>query len=299
VALMRSVLTTPATSDELLQKASRSAADVVMVDLEDSVSPAGKVEARARAVRALREEGWGRIMRTCRINGLDTPWGLEDLIALAEQASDHLDAVVVPKVRDHHDVIACARILRSRSGTDDEVALHVLVEDARAYAHLREIVERSAVRSVVFGAGDFTASLGIGADALGFGDAVRGAGGSYPAIRANIAVIAKGFGCTAIDTPYPDFRNPDGYRAEAIWASRAGFDGKWCIHPSQIPIANEVFSPSRTQFEMARDLIEAYDAFTREGQGAAFVWDGKMIDEATARIARETHEKGRLIGLDR
>jgi citrate lyase subunit beta/citryl-CoA lyase len=181
--------------------------------------------------------------------------------------------------------------------SEGDPELHVLMEDAKAFLYLREILEVRQVRSLVFGIGDFSATLGLSTDALGFGAAGKEQGGPFKSVRSVIAVAAKGMGATAIDSPFPDFQDTSAFREEAHWAKAAGFDGKWCIHPSQIAVANDVFAPTPNEFQVAREICEAHDAFVVSGDSASLLWSGKMIDEATARIARLTYDRGRLIGL--
>jgi citrate lyase subunit beta/citryl-CoA lyase len=272
-----------------------------MIDLEDAVSLSGKIKARELAAEAIPGMDWRGKRVSCRVNSLGTPWGYDDLKTLTSTCGSALHAFVLPKIRDHHDVIAAQRFIRTRPTTTDGgrgmPELHVLVEDARAFVYLREILQHDAVQSVIFGVGDFSASLGLSADALGFGVSGNEEGGSFKAVRSVIAVIAKGMGATVIDTPFPDYSDADGFKAEARWARRAGFDGKWCIHPSQIELANEIFAPTDAEFRMAREICEVYKRFVAAGDSAALEWNGKMIDEATARIARVTYELGCLIGL--
>lgn len=280
--LTRSVLITPATTERMLARAAASAADAVVIDLEDAVSPADKPAARRRAVAAIRELGWGSKAVACRINALDGPWGPADLDALVGECAQVLDAVVVPKVRAPEDL----------AGMPAHPRTCVMVEDARAYAFLREICAVDGVASLIFGHGDFAASLGVASAVLTGGPAATPAG-HFPVPRAHFAAVVKAFGHVAVDTPYPDFRDPGGFRAEAEWAKSAGFDGKLCIHPDQVALANEVFGPTRAEFDAAVELIRAFEA----QRASVFAWRGRMVDEVALRVARDTHERGRLAGL--
>ncbi len=229
----------------------------------------------------------------CRRRG-----GLLDIDALLENCAESLDIIVLPKIVDHHDVITVerqieAKIVESGSGP----RLQALIEEASAYSDIRRIASVKSLDGVIFGAGDFTASLGVSADAIGFGSTSGNPGGAYQAVRSHIAVMAKAAGKYSIDTPFPDYRDSQGYREEAIYARSVGYEGKWCIHPSQIELANEIFSPSKDQFEMARELVTLYEAHIAEHESSSLSINGKMIDEATARIARRTYDKGLLTGM--
>ncbi|MGH3756697.1 HpcH/HpaI aldolase/citrate lyase family protein [Actinophytocola sp.] len=279
--LARSVLITPATSERMLERAAGSAADIVVIDLEDSVTASDKAAARGRAVAAVRGLDWGGSSVACRINALDGRWGAADLDALLGECADLLDSVVVPKVRLPEDLAPVRGVHAS-----------VMVEDARAYAFLREICAVDGVRSLIFGHGDFAASLGVASAVLTPGAAPDPAG-PFPSVRAHFAVMVKAFGHVAVDTPYPDFHDPDGFRAEARWAKSAGFDGKLCIHPDQVPLANDVFGPTGTELAAAAEMIQAFEV----QEASVFAWRGRMVDEVALRVARDTWERGRQAGL--
>jgi citrate lyase beta subunit len=282
--LTRSVLITPATTERMLDRAAASAADAVVIDLEDAVSPADKPAARRRAVAAVQELDWGHKSVACRVNALDSPWGPADLDAL-EECADVLDEVVVPKVRAPEDLARMRAVVGSPR-------ICVMVEDARAYAFLREICAVDGVASLIFGHGDFAASLGV-ASAVLTGGPPASPVGHFPVPRAHFAVVVKAFGHVAVDTPYPAFHDHIGFRAEARWAKSAGFDGKLCIHPDQVPLANEVFGPTRAELDAAAELIETFEA----QRASVFAWRGRMVDDVTLRVARDVVERGMLASL--
>jgi citrate lyase beta subunit len=294
--LMRSILITPATGERILQRAAATSADWVVLDLEDSVAHSDKEAARQRAVTAINELDWQAQGVACRVNALDSSWGVRDLIALLENCAHRLDAVLVPKARTN-DVAFIRTMARGvwPAGVRPLPAVHVLIEDAAAYAQLNEICGAPGLSAVYFGSGDFTASIGVASVLLPRANRAtpRDAGGDYTSVRSHLAVMAKAFGLFAIDTPVADFHDLDAFAAEARWARSAGFDGKMCIHPAQVPVCNETFRPTQAEFDAAREVVAAFES----GGAAVFTLRDVMVDEATLRIARQVYESGIAAGL--
>jgi citrate lyase subunit beta/citryl-CoA lyase len=303
--LRRSELSTPATSEKLIAKAAGSDADLVFLDLEDSVAPAAKEGARANVVRGLNELDWGGKTRAYRINGVPTPWCHGDLIEVVTGAGANIDVVIVPKVKAARDVWFVDDLLtqleRRLGLPEGRVGLELLVEETEALAYVEDIAACSPrTEALILGVGDLSASQGIRA-----GHGGGGHGGSaaapYPGdmwhyARNRMIVAARAHGLDAIDGPYANFRDADGYRQEAAWAATLGAVGKWCIHPSQVPIANEVFAPTAGEIERAARIVSAVREAEQQGLGAASL-GGVMIDAATMRIFETVLERARKCGL--
>ncbi len=291
--LRRSELSTPGSNERMIQKAAASSADLVFLDLEDAVAPPEKVSARQKVIEAVRGLDWGLKTVGVRVNSLESEWGYDDLVELVARAGNHIDVLILPKVKSAEDVRWVDRLLdqlERKHGIRRPIGLEVLIEEVEALINVEAIATSSRrLEALIFGPGDFSAS-----------QRVRHAlAGMYPGdpwhyARNRIVVAARAAGLDAIDGPYADFRNPEGYRTECIRATYLGFDGKWAIHPSQIDIANEVFSPTPEEVARARKLVAAYEEAQAAGLGAVAV-DGVMVDAASVRIARNILAKAELI----
>jgi citrate lyase subunit beta/citryl-CoA lyase len=303
--LRRSELATPGTSPKMMAKAAQSDADLVFLDLEDAVAPAEKEGARGNVVAALTDLDWGSTTRAYRINGVHTAWCHDDLIEVVTGAGHAVDVVIVPKVKAPRDVWFVDDLLgqlERKLGLEvGGIGLEVLIEETEALAGVEAIAAASPrLEALILGVGDLSASQGIRAGQIG----AAGAGDeplAYPGdmwhyARNRMIVAARAHGLDAIDGPYADFRNPGGYRREATWAATLGAVGKWCIHPSQIAVANEVFAPSAAEIGQARAVVDAVRAAEQEGLGAANL-NGVMIDAATARIFEAVLRRAALCGL--
>ena len=294
----RSELATPASSERMCEKAASAGADMVFLDLEDACAPVVKESARAIAVAALTNLDWGRTLRAVRINGVDTPWCHGDIIEVVTGARDALDVLVVPKARTARDVWwvdVLLTQLETKLGLSRPIALEVLIEEAEGLANAAEIARASArVEAVIFGAGDLSASLHARVDG-NFDPVSEYPGDFWHFARVQVLAAARAAGVDAIDAPYPAYRDPDGYRRAAVHASLLGFDGKWAIHPDQVPIANEVFAPTATEIDEARQAVEAYRAAEAGGVGA-IGRDGRLVDAAHMRLAENVLHKASLGG---
>ena len=281
------MLSVPGSRSALFPKAARSGADHVMLDLEDAVAPDDKEAARATVVSGLREVDWkgARQTITVRINDTGTPWMEGDVREVVAGAGEYLDTLLVPKVNGPRDVILVASLLDELEhvhSTRTRIGLEVLMETPAGLAHANAIAaSHPRLEALHFGAGDFGA--GMGARTLSIGDGI-GAGGRWHAVQTMIAVAARACGLRPIDSAYDDFHDDEGYLAAAHRAAALGFEGKWAIHPRQVPLANMVFSPTPDEVSTARGLLDALDAAAAEGRGAAR-HQGKMIDAASARLA--------------
>ncbi|HXZ87552.1 MAG TPA: CoA ester lyase [Candidatus Binataceae bacterium] len=297
--LRRCELSTPGSNEKMIEKALGTAADVVFLDLEDAVAPNQKADARGKVIEALRTLDWGRKTRAIRMNNIETEYAYQDVIDVVEKAGEHLDLIIIPKVKAARDVFWVDTLLtqiETRLRRKKKIALEVLIEEVQALINVEEIARSSPrLEAIIFGPGDFSASQGVRMTTIG-GSVTTYPGDIWHYARSKIVVAARAAGIDAIDGPYADFRNPDGYREEAIRSVTMGFTGKWAIHPSQIEIANEVYSPTKEEVERARRLEAAYAKAEAEGLGAV-TFDGVMIDAASVRIIRNVIDKANLIGM--
>lgn len=298
----RCLLSVPATTERFFSKAAAGNADTIMLDLEDAVAAGRKEEGRRCAIAALNGMDWGRKNMCVRVNGLDTQWAYRDLIDVAE-ACPRLDSVMIPKVERPEEIFTVATLLHGvemATGRDRPIAIAALIETALGLVNVDAIAAGHArLESISFGPGDFAASMGnrtriVGGpdpnyvvltypDAQGrrethWNDAWHGA-------LARIATACRAHNIRALDGPYTDFNDPDGFRASARRAMSLGFVGKWAIHPTQVDAANEIFGPTQQEIAHAQRLVEALERAGAEGKGAATL-DGNMIDMANARQAR-------------
>lgn len=298
--LRRCELSTPGSNEKMIEKALGTNADVVFLDLEDAVAPNQKVAARGKVIDALQTLNWGKKTRAFRMNNIETEYAYGDVIEVVEKAGEHLDLIIIPKVKAARDVFWVDTLLtqiETRLRRKRKIALEVLIEEVEALINVEEIARSSPrLEAIIFGPGDFSASQGVR-----MGKTIGGSVTTYPGdiwhyARSKIVVAARAAGIEAIDGPYADFRNPDGYREEAIRSATMGFVGKWAIHPSQIDLANEIYSPTAEEVDRARKLETAYAKAEAEGLGAV-TFEGVMIDAASVRIIRNVIEKANLIGM--
>lgn len=296
--LRRSELAVPGSQEKMILKAAESDADLVFLDLEDAVAPAQKESARARVVDALRDVDWGRRTRAVRINSVDTVWAHDDIIDIVSKAGQRLDIIIIPKVKAPRDVWFVETLLaqlEAKLRLDRRIGLEVLIEETEALARVEDIAAASPrLEALILGVGDLSASQGIRTGHIS-DPALRYPGDMWHYARNRMIVAARANGIDAIDGPYPNYRDADGYRREANWGSTLGCAGKWCIHPSQIEIANEVFAPSEKEIALAKRMCEAYEAAQSGGAGAAGE-SGVLVDAASVRIFQGVLERARLTG---
>jgi citrate lyase subunit beta/citryl-CoA lyase len=288
--LQRSTLAVPGSQPQMFQKAAESEADVVFLDLEDAVAPADKEQARLNVITALNEIDWKGAGKTVmvRLNGIDTHYFYRDVVDVIEQAGHRLDLVLIPKVGVPADVYLTDALLtqiEAAKGIPHRIGIEVLIETALGMANVEAIAQSSKrLEAMHFGVADFAASVRARTVSIG------GLNPDYPGDQwhaglARMTVACRAYGLRAIDGPFGDFKDPDGFMAAARRDAALGLEGKWAIHPSQIPLCNEVFSPPAAEVDRAKRILVALDEAARAGRGAAQL-DGRMIDAASARMAQ-------------
>ncbi|WP_408592538.1 L-malyl-CoA/beta-methylmalyl-CoA lyase [Paracoccus marcusii] len=305
--LNRCQLFGPGSRPALFAKMAASAADVINLDLEDSVAPADKDQARANIIAAINDVDWGTKTLSVRINGLDTPFWYRDVVDLLEQAGDRLDQIMIPKAgcaADIYAVDALVTAIERAKGRTKPIAFEVIIESAAGICHVEEIAAASPrLQAISLGAADFAASMGMATTGIG------GTQENYYMIRngqkywpdpwhwAQTAIVAacRTHGLLPVDGPFGDFSDPEGFRAQALRSATLGMVGKWAIHPSQIALANEVFSPSEAAVTEAREILAAMEKAKAEGAGAT-VYKGRLVDIASIKQAEVTLRQSDLIG---
>jgi len=285
------MLFVPGSRPAMIAKAAASAADAVCLDLEDSVLPDEKAASRGNVVRALRELDFGPRVRIVRINSLDTEYADRDLMEVLEGAADLVDVVMIPKAGSAADVAfvdnVLARIEDAR-GLTRRIGIEAQIESAAGFLYVREIASASSrLEGLVFGPGDFAASMQMPATAIGELDAHDAAypGHRYHAVMLTIVAAARANGLRCMDGPYAGYTDTAGLVRACQIAVALGFDGKQCIHPGQLATVNAAFSPSEEEVARASALVKAYESAIAEGRGAAS-YQGRMIDAASLRMAQ-------------
>lgn len=303
----------PGSRPALFAKMAASAADVINLDLEDSVAPADKPAAREAIIAAIGAVDWGRKTLSVRINGLDTPFWYRDVVDLLEQAGDRLDQIMIPKAgnaRDIYAVDALVSAIESAKGRARRIQFEAIIETAAGLAHVEEIAAASPrMAALSLGAADYAASMGMATTGIGGTQAdyymledVRPDGAPRavhwgdPWHMPSVAIVAacRTHGLLPVDGPFGDFSDDEGFRAQARRAATLGFVGKWAIHPKQISLANEVFTPSEAMVAKASRILAAMAEAKAAGAGAVTL-DGKLIDLASIRQAEVILTQSKLI----
>ena len=297
--LQRSELAVPGSSPKMFEKALNSNADYIFLDLEDAVSPNDKLTARENIIKALKEINWKEKGKTIsvRINSLDTHYMYRDVIDIIEQVGDKIDTILIPKVGTDSDVYMVDCLLtqiEANKKIKNKIGLECLIETALGMSNIKEIAKSSdRLEALHFGVADYAASLRARTIVIG------GLNPDYPGDQwhhglSQLVMTCRAYGLRAIDGPFGDFNDPDAYIASAQRAAAIGIEGKWAIHPSQIELANTVFSPPVTEVKKATRIIEELEKAAKEGKGAAQL-DGRMIDAASARMAENIVNINKLI----
>ncbi len=295
--LRRCQLSVPGSSEKMMQKASGLDLDYVFLDLEDAVAPSAKREARGKIVDALNGLDWGRTTRCVRINDLTTEYAYEDIIEVVEGAGANLDVIMLTKCMGPDDIAFCDKLLtmmEKKLNLPKRIGLETLIEEVEAIQKVDEIAAASdRLEALIFGMGDYSASQGVSIKDIGGDSGYPGDVWHYQ--RQKLTIAARVNRIDAVDGPFADFRSPDLYREECRRAMILGMVGKWAIHPSQIEIAQEVFSPNADDVDRARKMKAAYDEAWAQGLGSV-QFEGRMIDIASIRIVNNTLEKADMIG---
>lgn len=300
--LERSILLVPASNWNMIQKTAASQADAVCIDLEDAVAVGEKETSRANIIRAYRELDFGRKLRMYRINGLDTCFAYRDIIEIVEAAGDKIDLIVVPKVNRPEDIYFVETLLsqlESYKHFERPIGIEALIETAAGCVNIKEIAACSTrLESFIYGSGDYAASVQMPMGSIGELDENDSL---YPGHRWHyvmhaIVSAARAYQKRVIDGPFAGIKDPEGLMQACKVGRAMGFDGKWCIHPSQIETVNRTFVPSEKDIQWAKTVLNEYEAALKQGKGAISV-NGKMIDVASLRMCRTIVEKARLAGL--
>ena len=282
----------PGSRPELFVKMAASAADVINLDLEDSVAPDDKDAARANIIAATHDVDWGNKHLSVRINGLDSPYWYRDVVDLLEQSSDRLDQIMIPKAGCAADVYAVDALVSSieaAKGRTKPIAFEVIIETAAGIAHVEEIAAASPrLQAMSLGAADFAASMGMQTTGIGgtqenyymHREGEKHWSDPWHWAQAAIVAACRTHGVLPVDGPFGDFSDDEGFRAQARRSATLGMVGKWAIHPKQVALANEVFTPSEEAITEAREIIAAMEKAKAEGQGAT-VYKGRLVDIAS------------------
>ena len=296
----------PGSNTKLFAKMAASAADVINLDLEDSVAPSDKDFARQNVIEAINTLDWGTKTLSVRLNSLDTPYWYRDVVDLLEQAGDRLDQIMIPKVgcaADVYAVDALVTAIEAAKGRTKRIAFEVIIESAAGLTHVEEIAASSPrLQAMSLGAADFAASMGMQTTGIG------GTQDNYYMLQgeqkhwsdpwhwAQAAIVAacRTHGILPVDGPFGDFSDDEGFRAKARRSATLGMVGKWAIHPKQIGLANEVFTPSAEAVAEAREILAAMQTATENGEGAT-VYKGRLVDIASIKQAEVIVRQSKMI----
>lgn len=304
--LNRCQLFGPGSRAALFEKMAKSEADVINIDLEDSVAPDDKETARKQTIQAIGDVDWGDKTLSVRINGLDTPYWYRDVVDLVEQASERLDLIMIPKVGNAADIYAVDALVTAierAKGREKQLGFEVIIESAAGISHVEEIAAASPrLQAVSLGAADFAASMGMATTGIGGTQEqyyMHREGRKYWSdpwhwAQANIVAACRTHGVLPVDGPFGDFSDKEGFLAQARRSATLGMVGKWAIHPSQIALSNEVFSPSEEAVTEAREILAAMEEAKRSGAGAT-VYKGRLVDIASIKQAEVIVRQSEMI----
>jgi malyl-CoA/(S)-citramalyl-CoA lyase len=300
--LHRSELAVPGSNPRMLEKAPDAGADIVFLDLEDAVAPDDKEQARANIIEALQTYDWSKCAVSIRMNGLDTHYAYRDLVDIVETCGDKLDTILIPKVGSAADVYFVATLLSQIEAYKGykPINIHVLIETAMGMANVEEIARACPERmeAMVFGVADYAASVRARTTQIGGANPDYGMltdpddsgarlyhwGDQWHYAISRMAAACRAYGLRPIDGPFGDFSDPEGYKVAARRAAALGCEGKWAIHPSQIALANEVFTPTAKEVDRARRILVEMEKAAKAGKGAVSL-EGRLIDAASIRMA--------------
>src|SRR5437762_5824917 len=299
----RSCLSVPASSEKMLAKAPGLPADMVFMDLEDSVAPLEKESARAKAVDAVKNQDWGEKVLCVRVNAWDTKWTYGDVIEVVGNAGERLDEVMLPKVQSAAEVVALDLLLTQVEQNVGlpvgHIGIEAQIETTRGLINVEQICEASPrLETIIFGPADFAASMEMPVLTDGV-HIPEYPGDHFHYVFSKILMAGRANGLQAIDGPFLKVRDSDGFRDYCQRTRILGFDGKWALHPDQVTILNDVFSPTQEQFDRAWDILEAYKQATEGDRMGAVMFGDEMIDEASRKMATKFVSRGERAGLSR
>jgi citrate lyase beta subunit len=299
--VQRCELAVPGSNPNMFEKAMKSGVDFVFLDLEDAVAPDDKIQARKNVIEAINDLDWkgNGVSLSVRINGLDTQYMVRDVVDLVEQAGHKIDTILVPKVGVYSDVYmveAMLNQLETQQGLKNKIGIEALIETALGMANVEDIAcggSAGRLEALHFGVADYAASNRARTTNIG------GLNPDYPGDQwhsaiSRMTVACRAYGLRPIDGPFGDIKDPDGYKLAARRAAALGIEGKWAIHPTQVDLANEVFTPPLAEVEKAKRILSALDEAAAQGKGAAAL-DGRLIDAASARMANNVVEVAEAI----
>lgn len=296
----------PGSRPAIFEKMAASAADVINIDLEDSVAPSDKDSARRNVIAAIGDIDWGHKTLSVRINGLDTPFWYRDVVDLLEQASERLDLIMIPKVGcagDLYAVDALVTAIEAAKGRGKRIGFEVIIESAAGIAHVEEIAAASPrLQAMSLGAADFAASMGMQTTGIGgtqenyymLHDGQKHWSDPWHWAQTAIVAACRTHGVLPVDGPFGDFSDDEGFRAQALRSATLGMVGKWAIHPKQVALANDVFTPSEAAVTEAREILAAMEDAKAKGEGAT-VYKGRLVDIASIKQAEVIVQQAELI----
>jgi len=296
----------PASRPALFAKMAASAADIINIDLEDSVAPSDKESARKNAIEAINSQDWGNKTLSVRINGLDSPWWYRDVVDLLEQSAGRLDQIMIPKVGNGMDIYAVDALvsgIESAKGLQKRIGFEAIIETAAGLTHVNEIAAASPrMTALSLGAADYAASMGMQTTGIGgtqedyymLHDGARYWADPWHMVTTAIVAACRTHGLLPVDGPFGDFSDDEGFRAQARRAATLGMVGKWAIHPKQITLANEVFTPSAAKVTEAREILAAMETAKANGEGAT-VYKGRLVDIASIKQAEVIVRQAEMI----
>lgn len=289
--VQRCELAVPGSNPNMFEKALKSGVDFVFLDLEDAVAPDDKIQARKNIIEAINDLDWKKhgVSLSVRINGLDTQYMVRDVVDLIEQAGHKIDTILVPKVGVYSDIYMVEAMLNQleiQQGLKNRIGIEALIETALGMSNVEDIARSGSagrLEALHFGVADFAASNRARTTNIG------GLNPDYPgdqwhAAISRMTVACRAYGLRPIDGPFGDIKDPDGYKLAAKRAAALGIEGKWAIHPSQVALANEIFTPPTAEVDKAKRILTALEEAASQGKGAAAL-DGRLIDAASARMA--------------
>src|SRR5689334_3248544 len=298
----RACLSVPGSSEKMLGKAPGLGADMVFLDLEDSVSPLEKESARDKVVKAINENDWGETVLCVRVNAWDTEWTYGDVIHVVENASERLDELMLPKVQTAAEVVALDLLLtqiEKRTGRQSTVGIEAQIETARGLINVDDICAASSrLETIIFGPADFAASTEMPVLTGGV-QIPEYPGDHFHYVFSKILMAGRANGLQVIDGPFLKIRELDSLRDYCMRTHILGYDGKWALHPDQVRVINEVYTPTQEQFDRAVDILDAYEKATMEERRGAVMFGDEMIDEASRKMATKFLVRGERAGMSR